>query len=49
MNYLFENVDDKSSYDGIQKIKNEKFKIEYQCKLLRNIGNIKKRIFTSYF
>jgi len=34
MNYLFENVNDKYPYDGIQKIKNEKFKIEFQCKLL---------------
>ena len=44
MNYLFENVDDKRPYDGIQKIKNEKFKIEYQCKLLEKYWKQKKNI-----
>ena len=51
--YLFENVDDNDPYQNIQNIKNEKYKIEYECMLLEKYWKDKKKylhhIFNLYY
>ena len=49
MNYLFENVSDEYPYEGIHKIKNEKYKIEFQCKLLEKYWEQKKEFLHHVF
>ena len=51
--YLFENIDDNDPYQNIQNIKNEKYKIDFECMLLEKYWKHKKKylhhVFNLYY